>query len=426
MTVVNCSFAGNHSIGGTDPNGTTESGQGLGGHRRLVRGRSTGDPDVDRQQLHRESGHGREWRLAEQFASGTSPVGGAFGGGVAVGGGTLNIIGSSFTGNQAIGGTMATGAGGSSQGGAVQNDGGTLSVSDSTFTGNLAQSGGNGNGSGFMGAPALGGGIDTFGTATITSSTFLGNQAIGGAGGSSTAGGLGAGGGLDVSFISSATFTGCTFVGNLAQGGPGGPSNAGGDGIGGGISEGVQTPYFTGPFTANLTVIGSTLTGNTAQGGAGGAESRRRGRLGWRPLRRSPGHGDCHRHGSHRQHGHRRTRLGPAAATAMASVAASTSPPVPAYCSRRRRSRATPPLPAMTTSMAPSSPFETHGDLRNSANHRSCLPHARRRPAEDDPSSPSRGQRRGEGESGCQSGRSRQNSSRVARSASRFRSNVLW
>jgi len=145
-----------------------------------------------------------------------------FGGGIAnLGGGTLTVTGSTFTGNQAgeggaidnadgFGGTVTvsgstfTGNQASDNGGAIDNGdeggSGTVTVSDSTFAGNTASDGGAIDNCDFYGG----------GTLTVSDSTFTGNTAVSD-GGAIDNGDHGGGGTLAVS---DSTFTGNTASGD--------------------------------------------------------------------------------------------------------------------------------------------------------------------------------------------------------------------
>jgi len=147
-----------------------------------------------------------------------------FGGAIAnLGGGTLTVTGSTFSGNQA------------GEGGAIDNAdgfGGTVTVSGSTFTGNQASD----NGGAIDNADEGGSG-----TVTVSDSTFAGNTASDG--GAIDNGDFYGGGTLTVS---DSTFTGNTAVSD------GGAIDNGDHGGGG-----------------TLTVSDSTFTGNTASGYGG-------------------------------------------------------------------------------------------------------------------------------------------------------------
>ena len=136
---------------------------------------------------------------------------GVNGGGAIFSHGTLDVSGSTFSGNSS---PAASGT----SGGAI-NSSGTLTVTTSTFTGNTAQEGG---------------GIFNQSTATITNSTFSNNKATI------------YGGGALLNAAGSATLTGDTFTGN--------------SGPGGGAIDNDTT----------LNIRNSTFTGNTAGSNGGG------------------------------------------------------------------------------------------------------------------------------------------------------------
>ena len=159
-------------------------------------------------------------------------------------GGTVNITGSTFTGN--------TESGGGGAGGAIDN-GGTMTIMGSTFTNNSASGGaggavGNGGTMTIMGSTftgntesGAGGAIYNDGMLTVTGSTLSGNTA------SSIGGAIYNNGGT-------VNITNGTLSGNTAFGGVGG--------IGGAIFNNSG---------ATATITGSTLSGNSAPNGVGGA-----------------------------------------------------------------------------------------------------------------------------------------------------------
>ena len=185
----------------------------------------------------------------------------------------LVINASTFSDNEAIGGSGATGGTsgqgnvGIASGGALFNFG-VITVTNSTFDHNLAR-GGDGNRSG--GGPATigrgaGGAIVNSGLfgptfVTVSNSTFTNNQAVGASGSAGSVGGLALGGAIADISLAATTVTGSTFTGNQAIGGAGGVGSNGGNGLGGGI-------YNDGRST--LEVRGSTITDNQASGGAAG------------------------------------------------------------------------------------------------------------------------------------------------------------
>jgi hypothetical protein len=212
-------------------------------------------------------------------AGDNTPDNGAVGGGIDIAASSTAITGSTFIGNQAVGGNGGTGSFvGIAEGGAI-NSYGAVSISGSTFDQNQALAGSNGNSGvstfgpfvdyGFGGAIA-----NTEGTISITGSGFSHNQAVGGNDSISTdqtdfaAVGGAEGGALYSEVGSTATVAGSTFDHNLAQGGNGNSGNGAvvlvGEGLGGAIAAGYGGDFF-GPNT--LTVSDSILTQNDAQGG---------------------------------------------------------------------------------------------------------------------------------------------------------------
>jgi hypothetical protein len=137
-----------------------------------------------------------------------------------IGGGTLTINDSTFSGDSAT----ATGVPGLAAGGAIYLGSGTLTINNSTFSGNAAAQLDGGFDSGGGAIYALNGG-----TVTINGSTVSGNSAS-----------AGSGGGIDA-LNSALTITGSTFSGNSAGGG-----------------GGIYT------FQSYLTINNSTFSGNQA------------------------------------------------------------------------------------------------------------------------------------------------------------------
>jgi uncharacterized protein (TIGR03118 family) len=204
-------------------------------------------------------------------------------------GSSLTVAHSTFIDNQAIGADAGDGDGGRSfGGGAISNRGGSqAAVSHSTFTGNVARGGNGANGgpaqNGGNGANGAGGAIANLSdsllvaaagsTLTVEHTTFTGNQAIGGAGGNGGAAGIGGNGSngnggaiTNVGAGSTTLVSHSTFTGNQALGGAGGNGGAGKRGGGGGIGQGGAITQ----FSAALAVEHSTFTDNQAVGGAGG------------------------------------------------------------------------------------------------------------------------------------------------------------
>jgi hypothetical protein len=203
----------------------------------------------------------------------TGAKGGAIGD---VFGATLDVRNSTFTGNQAL-----NGLGDFAIGGAIwSNYNSPTTVSSSTFTGNEAQSNGRLAAAGaiFEGGSLL----------TVSNSTFTDNQALAN---STTA----EGGAIRVAGGTSCTITGCSFTSNQsigytkalggALGNEGQPASvtnstfsnnqAIGSGpgaltFGGAIENGIDTNSSGNLIIPSLTLTNCTLTGNQSLGGAGG------------------------------------------------------------------------------------------------------------------------------------------------------------
>jgi hypothetical protein len=212
-----------------------------------------------------------------QAIGGTGSINGILGAGV---GGAINncfgalltVTSSSFNGNQAI-----DGLGTHAAAGAISTlHGSSLTVSSSTFTGNLSLANSTSSfagaivsdavsplsvaGSSFTGNQAIGfsqawgGALVSFGPCSVTSSTFTSNEAI-----ATGPGAFGLGGAIYFANLAnssgtSMSVTNSTITGNEALGGPGG------NGSGGGLIIGLD---------ASVTIDGCTISGNVAQGGAG-------------------------------------------------------------------------------------------------------------------------------------------------------------
>ena len=218
-------------------------------------------------------------------------TGAGYGGGVA-NFGMLEVAGSTFTANQALGGDGSKGPnvmfeGGLSTfpgvgiGGGLYNAAGSkATVSDSRFDDNLAQGGSNCFGT-FAGLGQAGA-IYNAASLTITGSSFRDNQAVGGDrnvsdlySGDSVGGGISSGnhtllaghGGTDaVLKVSQSTFSHNQAVGGddntLLPGVPPDPSYGPGNGSGGGVFV----------FQGSATILQTTLDSNQARGGAGGGD----------------------------------------------------------------------------------------------------------------------------------------------------------
>jgi hypothetical protein len=205
-TVTNSTFLGNAALGG---NGNS------GGSGALLNG------------VGRGGGIG-----SNQFSSAVS----------------LTVSNCAFTNNKAAGGASNSGGVfvGNGMGGGVENfRGSTATIEGSTFSGNQAIGGA--GGAGQKGGDGLGAGIDNLlgATLTISNSTFNGNQAMGGAGGAGANGGNGFGGGIFNDGLSVAPgnagtpatleVRGCTITDNQATGGAAGSGGSAGLGEGGGL-----------------------------------------------------------------------------------------------------------------------------------------------------------------------------------------------
>src|SRR5262249_55088735 len=139
-----------------------------------------------------------------------------------------------------------------------------LTVSGSTFIGNQAIGG--------AGGAARGGGIDTANTpdARITACAFIGNQAIAGDGSGGV--GFGRGGGL-YNTARTVTVEDSPFLGNLAGGGSNNTRN--GPIVGSAGGAGIFNAD-----GASLVLTRSTVTGNRALGGSGNTATGGNGHLG--------------------------------------------------------------------------------------------------------------------------------------------------
>ena len=238
----------------------------------------------------------------------------ALGGGIDlsfVASGSATISDSTFTGNQALGGTPGASAGGGALSNSSNTPGTTMTVTGCTLNRNAAIGAaggdgivnfGSGQGGGIndfdnltvvnsslncnkaLGTPlapgavpsqssnngssTVGGGVLCLGvfvpnaTVRVTGSTLTGNQAVGGAGAAGSAGSVGEGGGISLAAIPSAVVADCTLGYNVAQGGAGGTGGVGATGVSGAIDL---------TFGSVVTVSNTFLLDNQAIGGAGGA-----------------------------------------------------------------------------------------------------------------------------------------------------------
>jgi hypothetical protein len=255
LTIDGCTFKYNQAIGGSYASGSsTGAGGGLGnasGGALFIEGPVT----VSNCNFVSNQALGGSYNVG---GSGAFQVGTGNGGAIAdvpfANQYTTNIINCTFTNNHAeggagnVGGVYTTGAG---IGGAFATSllpkfGGatTAMITGSTFTGNQAI-GGQG-GSGDNGGLGLGGAIaNVLGlTVTVSNCTLTGNSAIGGAGGAGANGGNGQGGGIfndgpsvlpvNTGTPSTLTVTGSTISSNQATGGAAGSGGSVGQGMGGG------------------------------------------------------------------------------------------------------------------------------------------------------------------------------------------------
>ncbi|HEV3085081.1 MAG TPA: hypothetical protein VGY66_35300, partial [Gemmataceae bacterium] len=268
--------------------------------------------------------------------SANNPTGGAggngqdaFGGGLYIAGGTVNLLTDAFLGNNAQGGnggdggtagmntatnkiTSSSGAGGnagnagSAYGGALYLVQGTVTVEGGKIDGNSAQggAGGSGGNAGADGGSAVGGVGGSAGSAyggalylahgivTVEGSEVDGNSAQGGAGGSGGStvgdggsatsgnganGGKGIGGALEVA-AGTVTLSDGALSSNSARGGHGGTGGialesgsaaaTSGDGADGGSASGGA--LYVGQL-GTVTLSNEYLNGNSAQGGSAGS-----------------------------------------------------------------------------------------------------------------------------------------------------------
>jgi hypothetical protein len=228
----------------------------------------------------------------DQGGAGTDEfIGGSFGGAIeaqstgvlATAASTLTITHCTFTGNQALVDTAASGqdSNGQGNGGAIDVEDGTVAtVGYCSFAGNLARGGNGGDGGGFGGA-SFGGAIsNASSTLNVNNSRFTSNTAQGGSGGAGGPGGDGGGGNFglggaisctalisDVVVLPMTTISNCQFYGNHAIGGDGGAGGSGGNG--GDASRGDGGAVIN--LIGTMSVSNSTIAGNASQGGAGGA-----------------------------------------------------------------------------------------------------------------------------------------------------------
>lgn len=275
-TISGCTFIGNRSIGGDngvvvgDASFEIASGALGGGVRNAVNAKL----NVENSVFIANQAQGGNGGVAAPTAR-DYDISFGYGGGLFNFRGTINVTGSTFTGNMAHGGSNAScrfgrgHCGDGSGGGFINLDGGTGTVTDSTFDHNEAHGGDNNVGGtslfGSVGAFIVGwgqgGAITNEGwnsgsgtTLTVSNLTVTHNQAVGGAGNSGNPlAGAGIGGGLQAWWIASTvTIQSSTFSHNKAIG------NAGDNGQGGAVAS---------MFGSVINVVGSELSKNLALGG---------------------------------------------------------------------------------------------------------------------------------------------------------------
>ncbi len=212
----------------------------------------------------------RDSVFSDNVAQGGSAAGVSGNAGPSFGGGLFNagsatIWGTTFSGNQSLGGNGGpSGVGGNGLGAGIINEG-SLTVEDSGFTSNKSIGGSHGKLTSFptIGAGAAAG-IYNVADLTVSDTSFTDNLALGGAGAAGIRGGNGNGAAILTSAFpntppATATISDCTFIGNQAVGGAGGAGAAGGQGSAGAVLADRGT----------LTIQDSTFLGNVAEGGSG-------------------------------------------------------------------------------------------------------------------------------------------------------------
>jgi hypothetical protein len=193
-------------------------------------------------------------------SGGARGIGGNGEGGAILNSGTVTAMGCTFSDDQANGGASAgtNGVGGNGEGGAIFNNGGTMTVTDSTFSANQANGGSGGaEGAGAGGGAGGGGAIfNSGGTMSVTGSTFSANLTNGGSGGiDDVNASSGNGGAIANDGDGSMIVTNCTFAANQATGGYGGA---------------IVNRWSSG--SPALTVTNSTVSGNKTTSGVGAIE----------------------------------------------------------------------------------------------------------------------------------------------------------
>ena len=240
LVVDGCTFTSNLAMGGSNAIGGT----GGAGHLGLASG---GALDNDNSATITNSAFVGNQALAgsgNRGSTGSLTVGRAVGGAIdnsffpGEAPGTLIASNLIFANNEAIGGNANLGGpfAGYGIGGALSNQfGATATVSNCTFTDNQAVGGSGATGS--TGGDGLGGGLANILGASLTVSdcTITGNQAVGGAGVPGVSGGNGFGGGAYNDGQSSVAILTNTTSGNQSEGGTAGAGGDAGLGEGGGL-----------------------------------------------------------------------------------------------------------------------------------------------------------------------------------------------
>jgi hypothetical protein len=176
------------------------------------------------------------------YGGSTSPENGEGGGVFNAYGGTLTVKNTLFSGNTATGGAGIQGPGAGAEGGAIciGSDSGPVSITASTFTNNQA-TGGTTSTDGSTGGIGLGGAIELVQEArhlTVVNSTFANNIASGGdAYGGSSYGGNAYGGAILTQNQNTVNLANDTIALNQVFGGEGGDSGQTGTGSGGGVAN---------------------------------------------------------------------------------------------------------------------------------------------------------------------------------------------
>ncbi len=267
LTISGCSFTANQAIGGNGPGQptsfVTEGASATGGAIASFQ-----DPlFITGTVFKNNEAIGGDALLSGTFSNGGVASGGALDYDTDSSLVTAWVSGSSFTGNQAVGGAGDGGGQGSGMGGAL-NLGGpsvgtpTFSISQTLITNNVARGGADPT-TIFSAGSGEGGGVFSSSSITIAGSMISGNQAVGGTSSSSVAGGFGQGGGL-YNYLGTTTISGTLIASNQAIGGAGiaAISGAGEDG---GIAQGGGVFSLEG----SVTIDHSPLSSNSAIGGGG-------------------------------------------------------------------------------------------------------------------------------------------------------------